>query len=570
MLSKLRKFEKKGERIVVIAIGREKAYTDDVTKLNDPFDDIDGPSLQRLNLLGLPLCREHDRKNPFGKMIYQHGGRGSDKCIIFFVDKSKVVGRYIAENELLKADGTGLSNVSIGFDAISLFNEKDPRNVSILRFPVEVSLVKENLSPGCQILFAMSESELKTKADEYISTLNKTSVTDTLNKRGYHTTLTQWIGTDSVQTTTTSTDTTTNTMNNTTTPQQQQQQQVPAPTNATIPVPSPAQTAGNTQANLAGTNVAQTPVVPNIGMEMTPEQLDKIAVALGMTPETMRLMPKESLPAMMKMALDYHDVKEQNQKLKTDQDYLKKQVEDNEKNIKLNAFELAKAMVGENNQEGVSEIVDGINPFLATPDSIGEMLKKGQALQSVLAYSNSLRIENEKYKETVKRQQEEALLRESTKPSHPATVTTTTKTTQKNYGAPAQSNPEYDRIFNKSDATSGGKAQSRLLYTGSRFSPTQVSRAEKGQPTPAQNIPSAAVPANTVPMQTEEPQQVNMGSVEIPVYGEHLWNQISQNPGSDALMKRLMGRLNSAPEPNAFNGKEYEVRIDRPTTQRIR
>src|SRR3982751_1197666 len=106
------------DNVWFFGVSKKKAYTDDVYALKDAFDDVTSSSLEKLNLAGVPVCRDHDRNDVIGEYVAHYDGRDTDKFVIGYIDDSSFTGRYVIEKELLKEDGLG--DLSLGYDSTSI------------------------------------------------------------------------------------------------------------------------------------------------------------------------------------------------------------------------------------------------------------------------------------------------------------------------------------------------------------------------------------------------------------------------------------------------------------------
>lgn len=144
--------KRKFRRALVLGVAR-KAFLGEKPGAND----FTRKEIERINLRELPMCRMHDPDNSPGVW---------DECIAVN-DRAYVMGHIDevdpASSMVIKELKSGyLKDLSLNHYVWGIKGERDNNEMSLLKLPMEISLVDQGLQEGCHILGVFYEDELPT------------------------------------------------------------------------------------------------------------------------------------------------------------------------------------------------------------------------------------------------------------------------------------------------------------------------------------------------------------------------------------------------------------------------
>ena len=164
------KMKTKGERQWIIASMYPQASTDKQEEIKDVYSDFTGSDLEQFKLDFMPMCRNHVFRHDIGQFVASYGGKNMPKLVVGYIDGEKdIIARYVIKHELMKPNG--LKEMSLSFSLHQRRSNEHPGKWELIRGPLEGSLVKKGEKPNCRVIYTISESELKTIADPYITNL---------------------------------------------------------------------------------------------------------------------------------------------------------------------------------------------------------------------------------------------------------------------------------------------------------------------------------------------------------------------------------------------------------------
>lgn len=147
-------------------------------ELKNTINDFKRSELKRMDLKGMPLCYEHDHSLVMGTITHSAYSETKGQIFTGYIDLSKDRIRYIYENEIT----TGKARE---FSLQHVLSDKTYENGrrSGFRFLTEVSFVKKGNRDNCDLIFGMTDIELKKK--EYLKYKFEQLNSDISSRRDY-------------------------------------------------------------------------------------------------------------------------------------------------------------------------------------------------------------------------------------------------------------------------------------------------------------------------------------------------------------------------------------------------
>ncbi len=128
------------------------------------YNDFNEEQIRQINLKGLTLRREHNRKLPLGRVFACLNGPEGDKIIAGEIPLQDPVNAYVVQHEMIPGKKMGISMAHLFLEEY-----QDNGNRHTLKCPTEISIVSKPNRKNCHILYGCNGKDLKRMHSTYIA-----------------------------------------------------------------------------------------------------------------------------------------------------------------------------------------------------------------------------------------------------------------------------------------------------------------------------------------------------------------------------------------------------------------